>query len=69
MRQKLVHGMVQVHDMAVDPGGVVVDEDWYRVATLPYSSYEILAEGLTGDLYLTPRRASWSATPCRRPAA
>ena len=46
---ELVHGLVQVHDLAADSG--VIDQDWYRVATQPYSSYEVLVDGLTGNVF------------------
>ena len=42
------HGLVQVHDLAAE--AAVVDQDWYAVTSAPYSSYEVLADGLTGDL-------------------
>lgn len=43
------HGGVQVHDLGVRPGPVA-DEDWYRAFTLAYSSYEVVVEGMTGDV-------------------
>jgi hypothetical protein len=43
------HGGVQVHDLGVRPGPVA-DEDWYRAFTLAYSSYEVIVEGMTGDV-------------------
>lgn len=49
---ELTHGMVQVHDLAAE--AATVDQDWYRVATQPYSSYEVVVDGLTGDLFSLP---------------
>ena len=45
---ELVHGLVQVHDLAAE--AAVVDQDWYAVTSAAYSSYEVLADGLTGNL-------------------
>jgi hypothetical protein len=49
---ELVHGMVQVHDLLAQ--GAVFDEDWYRVDIQKFSSYEVVAEGLVGELYSGP---------------
>jgi hypothetical protein len=46
---ELTHGLVQVHDLAAE--AAAEDQDWYRVASNPYSSYEVLVDGLTGDLF------------------
>jgi hypothetical protein len=46
---ELVHGLVQVHDLAAEAG--IADQDWYRVQAVPYSSYEALVDGLTGDVF------------------
>src|SRR4029079_7220246 len=43
------HGGIQVHDLGVRPGPVA-DEDWYTATTEAYSSYEVIVEGMTGDL-------------------
>lgn len=47
-RNELLHGSVQVHDVAAEAG--VADQDWYRIAAQPYSSYEVVTDGITGDL-------------------
>jgi hypothetical protein len=46
---ELTHGLVQVHDLAAEAG--VVDQDWYYMASRPYASYEVLVDGLTGDVF------------------
>ena len=46
---ELTHGLVQVHDLASE--AATADQDWYRVQTMPFSSYEFLADGLTGDVF------------------
>lgn len=45
---EIAHGMVQVHDLAQQGG--VGDQDWIRVQSLAYSSYEATLEGMTGRL-------------------
>jgi hypothetical protein len=47
-RNELLHGSVQVHDLASEAGGP--DQDWYRIAAQPYSSYEVVVDGITGDV-------------------
>ena len=46
---ELVHGSIQTHDLAAEAG--VADQDWYRVPESPYASYEVLVDGITGDLF------------------
>jgi hypothetical protein len=46
---ELVHRSDQVHDLAVRPGPVA-DEDWYRLSIKPYSSYEVVVDGASGDV-------------------
>jgi hypothetical protein len=52
----LVHGGVQVHDLAAlstnetCPTPPCPDRDWYLVLTPPYSSHEVLVEGVTSSL-------------------
>jgi hypothetical protein len=46
---EITHGFSQVHDLATQPGAVV-DQDWFRIVEEPYSSYEILCDGYTGDI-------------------
>jgi hypothetical protein len=46
---ELVHGTTQTHDLGVQPGPAA-DEDWYRMPSKPYASYEIIVDGVSGDL-------------------
>jgi hypothetical protein len=46
----LLHGSEQVHDL----GGPAPDEDWYRVTARPFSSFQFVIDGQTGDLDLQP---------------
>src|SRR5688572_32966534 len=50
-RNHLFHGSEQVHDLAAV--GSTPDEDWYRVRSNARSSYQMVVDGLTGDLRLT----------------
>ena len=45
---EITHGFSQVHDLGAQPGPVA-DEDWYDISQTPFSSYEILCDGFTGD--------------------
>jgi len=45
---EIVHGMRQVHDLAMRNG--VADADWYAFRLPDSRSYEILVDGLTGDV-------------------
>jgi hypothetical protein len=45
---ELLHGSVQLHDLATEAG--VADQDWYRIAAQPYASYEVVVDGITGDV-------------------
>ena len=47
-RNEITHGFSQVHDLGVQPGPVA-DQDWYAIQQQPWSSYEILCDGFTGD--------------------
>lgn len=47
-RNEIVHGFLQVHDLGAQPGPVA-DEDWYVTLAEPFSSYEVLCDGITGD--------------------
>jgi hypothetical protein len=47
----LFHGSVQVHDLLSQ--GVNSDQDWFKVKNRPFSSYQVVIDGLTGDLDLT----------------
>ena len=42
---ELIHGSDQVHDL--ESLGGVQDEDWFRFSQAPYSSYEVIVDGLT----------------------
>lgn len=44
----LFHGSEQVHDLA----GPVADVDWYRMPSDQFASYQLIVDGLTGDLRL-----------------
>jgi hypothetical protein len=46
---ELVHGTDQVHDLAAVPGPAA-DEDWYRLSVKPFSSYEVVVDGASGDV-------------------
>jgi hypothetical protein len=46
---EITHGFSQVHDLGVQPGPVA-DQDWYGMPQEPFSSYEILCDGHTGDV-------------------
>ena len=48
-RNVLFHGSEQVHDLF----GLVADQDWYRVVNRPFSSYQMVVDGMTSDLDLT----------------
>jgi hypothetical protein len=49
----LLHGSAQPHDLAATAAPQPLpDEDWYRVAVHPYSSYQFLADGQTGEVDL-----------------
>jgi hypothetical protein len=45
---EITHGFSQVHDLGAQPGPVA-DQDWYSLSQEPFSSYEILCDGFTGD--------------------
>jgi len=46
---EITHGFSQVHDLGVQPGPLA-DQDWYFIVQEPFSSYEILCDGVTGDV-------------------
>ena len=46
---ELVHGSDQVHDLGALPGPLQ-DEDWFRLSIKPYSSYEVVVDGTSGDI-------------------
>jgi len=47
----ITHGFSQFHDLGAQ--GPVADEDWYAITQEPFSSYEILCDGHTGDVVPT----------------
>jgi hypothetical protein len=46
---ELIHGTNEVYDLA-SPGPGSPDVDWFSLAQAPYSSYEVLVDGVSGDL-------------------
>jgi hypothetical protein len=48
----LRHGSEQVHDIAAVGG--IPDQDWYLLPAHPYSSYEFVLDGMTGQLDFVP---------------
>jgi hypothetical protein len=51
-RSEIAPGALQVHDLEGVSG--VADQDWFRISQKPYSSYEVLVDGLTGGLAPVP---------------
>ena len=49
---ELIHGSDQVHDL--ESVGGVQDEDWFRLSQAPYSSYEVIVDGLTEPVAQIP---------------
>jgi hypothetical protein len=50
-RTEIAPGELQVHDLEAVG---VRDEDFFRLSLKPYSSYEVLVDGLTGGLAVVP---------------
>jgi hypothetical protein len=48
---EITHGFSQLHDLGVQPGPVA-DQDWYGTFQQPFSSYEVLCDGYTGDTFI-----------------
>jgi hypothetical protein len=46
---ELVHGSDQWHDLKALPGPKT-DSDWYTLRQRPFSSYEVVVEGVSGDI-------------------
>ena len=46
---ELCHGTDQVHDLGALPGPLP-DEDWFKLSIKPYSSYEAVVDGTSGDI-------------------
>jgi hypothetical protein len=49
---QLTPGVWQVHDM--ESSGGVADEDWFLLNQTPYSSYEVVVDGMTAGLAAVP---------------
>jgi len=49
-RNDLIHGSEQAHDLGDVVAGVTADDDWFNIVGGPYSSYEAVVDGITGDL-------------------
>lgn len=47
---QLVHATRQVHDLGAQAPNQTADQDWYMVSLAPYSSFEVIVDGLTGDI-------------------
>jgi hypothetical protein len=46
---ELIHGSLQLHDLGALGGGAT-DEDWYLMGQAPRSSYELVVDGVSGDV-------------------
>lgn len=51
-RSEIAPGPLQVHDL--EGVGGIADQDWFRISQKPYSSYEVMVDGLTGGLAPVP---------------
>lgn len=49
---ELEHGSEQVHDLGVPFQSALTDQDWYSIESRPLSSYQVVVDGMTGDLDL-----------------
>ena len=47
---QITHGFSQIHDLGALPGPAL-DVDWYPIYQAPFSSYEVLVDGLTGETF------------------
>lgn len=47
---EIVHGLNQLHDLAAQSAGTIQDVDWYTFRHPAGRSFEIVVEGLTGDV-------------------
>jgi hypothetical protein len=47
---EITHGMDQVHDLAAQQAGSLADADWYRLEIPGRTSWEIIVDGMTGDV-------------------
>jgi hypothetical protein len=46
---ELIHGTSQIHDLGVRPGPIA-DLDYFRIGQQPFSSYEVVIDGTSGDI-------------------
>ena len=46
---ELVHGSDQLHDLGA-LAGPLADTDWFRLRQRPFSSYEVVVDGTSGDI-------------------
>jgi hypothetical protein len=46
---ELVNGSAQTHDLQDHAGGSVIDQDWFRVYEQPFSSYDVVVDGITPE--------------------
>lgn len=53
---ELANGSSQVHDL--EDNASVADQDWYLIGQLPYSSYEVIVDGLTEEVASIPATAA-----------
>jgi len=53
---ELIPGVVQQHDLQAVGG--VADQDWYRISRKPYSSYEVVADGVGETLANIPANST-----------
>jgi len=56
---ELASGSEQLHDLQAVGG--TADQDWYRIGQLPYSSYEVIVDGLTEEVASIPATTSGQA--------
>jgi hypothetical protein len=47
---EIVHGLSQLHDLAAQSGATVMDVDWFTFRHPSARSFEIVVEGITGDV-------------------
>jgi hypothetical protein len=49
-KNEITHGLSQVHDLGAQQPGPVADQDFFPIVEEPFSSYEVLCDGFTGDV-------------------
>lgn len=47
---EIVHGLNQVHDLAAQAGGTIQDVDWFTFRLPNARSFEVLVDGVTGEV-------------------